>query len=390
MKSKNTISKNVFALGFVSFFNDFASEMVYPIIPLFLTGFLGVPVSLIGLIEGIAESSASLFKMLFGWLSDKLHIRKDFVATGYSFSTFSKILIGLAGSWPLVLLGRFVDRLGKGIRTSARDALITESTDPESRGRAFGFHRALDTAGAVVGPLVAILLIHLFNNNLRPIFFVAFIPGFLGVLLLIFFVKDIRGKKDAKSFNFRLQDLNPSFKIFLLISVVFALGNSSDAFLILRAKNLGIGISLTVFAYVLYNITYAAFSYPAGIISDKVGRRRVLAIGFVIFSIVYLLFGLTKSSWLIWLLFPIYGIYMAQTDGVGKAYISDLVEKEKLGTAFGIYQMATGICAFFSSLIAGLLWSKVSPSAPFYFGSFLALVSVVIFVFIHKNRRFNF
>jgi len=388
MKNKFGISKNVFVLGLVSFFNDVASEMIYPIVPIFLTSVLGAPIAIVGLIEGIAESTASILKVISGWLSDKWRKRKPFIIIGYSFSAISKILLGLAYSWPFVLLARFIDRFGKGTRTSSRDALITESSEDKVRGRAFGFHRTLDTLGAVVGPLLALLAIHFLDNDFRLIFFLAFIPAFIGILLLLFFVQE--KKKEANSlnvFHFNWRELNPSFKIFLFISLIFALGNSSDAFLILRAKNLGLSLSLAVLAYVLFNFTYAIFSTPAGFIADKFGPRKVLLAGFLLFSIVYLLFGLVHSSLLLWLLFPIYGIFMALTEGVGKAYISNLVPQEKIGTAFGVYQTTIGLGTFFASLIAGLLWTYLNVSTPFIFGSMMALISAVLFIVLGKKIK---
>jgi len=386
--SKFGISKNVFVLGLVSFFNDVASEMIYPLVPIFLTSVLGAPVAIVGLIEGIAESTASVLKVVSGWLSDKWRKRKPFVVAGYSFSAISKILLSLAFSWPFVLIARFVDRFGKGTRTSARDALITESSENSIRGRSFGFHRSLDTLGAVVGPLIALLAIHFLDNKFRLIFFLAFIPAFIGILLLLFFVKE--KKKEANSspaFHFNWRNLDHSFKIFLLISFIFALGNSSDAFLILRAQNLGLSLILVVLAYVLFNFTYAIFSIPAGIISDKIGPKKVLLGSFLLFSAVYLFFGLAHSSLFLWFLFPVYGIYMALTEGVGKAYISNLVLREKSGTAFGVYQTAIGLCTFFASLIAGLLWTYIDVSAPFIFGSIIAVISAFLFVVLEKKVK---
>jgi MFS family permease len=388
MKNKFGISKNVFVLGLVSFFNDVASEMIYPIVPIFLTSVLVVPVAIVGLIEGIAESTASILKFVSGWLSDKFQKRKPFVVLGYSFSAISKIFLSLAHSWPFVLFARFIDRFGKGTRTSARDALIAESSENLVRGRSFGFHRALDTLGAVVGPLIALLAIHFLDNKFRLIFLLAFIPAFIAILLLIFLVKEKKKELISPStFHFNWRNLDPSFKIFLLISFIFALGNSSDAFLILRAQNLGLSVSLVVLAYVLFNFTYALFSTPAGIISDKIGPKKVLLTGFLLFSAVYLFFGLTHSSLFLWLLFPIYGIYMALTEGVGKAYISNLIPQEKTGTAFGVYQTTIGLCTFFASLIAGLLWTYIGVSAPFIFGSLMAVISAFLFVILGKKIK---
>jgi len=382
------ISKNVFVLGLVSFFNDVASEMIYPLVPIFLTSVLAAPVAIVGLIEGVAESTASILKVISGWLSDKWQKRKPFVVLGYSFSAISKILLGLAYSWPFVLLARFIDRFGKGTRTSARDALITESSEASVRGKSFGFHRALDTLGAVIGPLIALLAIHFLDNKFRLIFFLAFIPAFIGILLLLFFIKEKEKRANSSpAFHFNWRNLDPSFKIFLLISFIFALGNSSDAFLILRAQNLGLSLILVVLAYVLFNFTYAIFSTPAGIISDKIGPKKVLLTGFLLFSAVYLFFGLARSSLLLWFLFPIYGIYMALTEGVGKAYISNLVPQEKTGTAFGIYQTTIGLTTFFASLIAGLLWTYIDVRLPFIFGSLMAIISAFLFIILEKGAK---
>lgn len=381
LKNNFGIPRNVFALGWVSFFNDLASEMIYPIVPIFLTSFLGVPVAIVGVIEGIAESTASILKVFSGWLSDRFQRRKPFVISGYSLSTLSKIILGLSYSWPFVLIARFLDRFGKGIRTSARDSLITESCPENIRGKSFGFHRALDTLGAVFGPLAAILFLAIFNNNIRLIFYIAFIPGLIGIILLLIFVRE--KKKNALCFSdlkLKWRDVNPSFKIFLLISIIFSIGNNSDAFLILRAQNLGLAIKVTIFAYVLFNLTYALFSIPAGIIVDKIGAKRVLILGLIIFSLVYFSLGLINKSLFIWLLFPVYGIYMALTEGVGKAYISLLVPQEKSGTAFGIYQTSIGICSFFSSLIAGVMWNYINVRVPFFFGSITALISAILFI----------
>lgn len=386
--NKNGISRNVRMVGLVSFFNDFASEMVYPIVPIFLTSVLGAPVSAVGLIEGIAESIASLLKAITGRMSDKLKKRKIFVVFGYSFSTISKVILGFASLWPVVFLGRFVDRFGKGVRTSARDALISESSTESNRGRSFGYHRAMDTLGAVVGPLSALLLLHYFIDNLRVIFFIAFIPGLIGVILLLAFVREtpisIFNKPSQK---LSWKNLDASFKIFLFISFIFAIGNSSDAFLILRAQNLGLSVTMVVLAYVLFNFTYALLSVPAGILSDKIGPRKILFSGFILFGIVYLFFGLVQSSAMLWVLFPVYGCYMALTEGIGKAYIANMVSHEESGTIFGIYQTVIGLCTFFASLIAGLLWDNIGVSAPFVFGGVTAFISAFLFFALEKSRR---
>ena len=387
MKNKLGISKNVFVLGLVSFFNDVASEMIYPIVPIFLTSVLQAPASIVGLIEGIAESTASLLKAFSGWFSDKFKKRKIFITGGYSLSTFAKLIIGLAKTWPFVLIGRFIDRFGKGIRTSTRDALIAESSDEATRGRAFGFHRALDTLGAVIGPLAAIFLINFLGDNLRPIFFFAFIPGVIAILLLIIFVKEKRVETTKTVLpKFSLKNLSPSFKVFLICSIIFAIGNSSDTFLILKAKSLGLTTTLAILAYALFNLFYAVFSTPAGILSDKIGPRKLLFVGFILFALIYFLFGINQSSVFIWPLFIFYGFYMALTEGVGKAYVSLIGEKEMMATSLGVYQMAVGISTFFASLIAGLLWTYVDSRMPFIFGGIMAAIAAILFVVLERKN----
>lgn len=388
MEKKSQIPKNVIVLGLVSFFNDVASEMVYPIVPIFLTSVLGAPVALVGLIEGIAECTASLLKVFSGWLSDKVQKRKIFAVYGYSLSTISKLIIGVALSWPTVLLGRFIDRFGKGIRTSARDALISESATKGNVGKAFGFHRALDTAGAVFGPLAAILLInHFGSNNLRPIFYIALIPGIIGVILLLIFVKEKGAASKNNQLQFNLANLTPAYKTFLVVSAIFALGNSSDVFLILRAQSLGLSTTFTVLAYVVFNLVYSILSYTAGSLSDKIGPRKLLVSGFFLFAIVYLLFGINKSTTWVWFLFALYGVYMAISEGISKAYIAQIASPEVIATSFGAYQTINGVCTFFSSLIAGLLWSNVSPSAPFIFGASMAVIAGMIFIIVGNGIK---
>lgn len=387
MNSKGKISKNVVVLGLVSFFNDLASEMIYPIVPIFLTSVLGAPVLLVGLIEGIAESTASLLKVFSGWLSDRAQKRKGFVVSGYSLSTVSKLLIGAAAGWQMVLAGRFLDRFGKGIRTSARDALIAENSTEEDVGRAFGLHRTLDTAGAVLGPLVAILLMNRFGSgNLRPIFYIAFIPGAVGVALLALVVKEKKAASKASPPQFKLYSLTPGYKAFLAASAIFALGNSSDAFLILKAQSLGLSATSTVLAYVVFNLVYSLLAYSAGALSDRVGPRKLLGLSFFLFAGIYLLFGINSSAGWIWALFALYGVYMALTEGVSRAYITQVASREVIATSFGAYQTIIGICTFFSSLVAGLLWSRIGPSAPFVFGAVLAVAAGAVFALTGRRQ----
>ena len=374
------IPKNVFVLGLVSFFNDIASEMIYPIVPIFLTSVLQVPVSIIGLIEGVAEVTASIMKFIFGYISDKTAKRKLFVTGGYGLSAASKALMGLAYSWPFVLFSRFIDRFGKGVRTSARDALLLQNSTSQNKGFIFGFHRAMDSAGAIVGPLIALVLLYFLEENIRLVFFLAFISSAIGVILLILFIRE--KKKTAKekkfSFSFKWKDINPKFKFFLLISIIFGLGNSSDAFLILRAQSLGFSAFLVTLAYVFYNVSQTIFSTPAGSLADKIGARRVYGIGLLIFAAVYLSFAVINDPIWIWIIFPIYGVYIAFTDGVSKAYIAQYIEEKESGTYFGIYQTGIALSAFFASFLSGILWTKFGPSATFFYGSAMAILALLI------------
>ncbi len=386
---KPRLPKNVWAMGLVSFFNDIASEIIYPIVPIFLTVVLAAPVAIVGFIEGIAEATASILKVFSGWFSDRVGRRKPLVVFGYTLSSVSKLLMALATTWPFVLVARFTDRFGKGSRVAARDALIVESVSPELRGRAFGLNRALDSAGAVVGPLLALLLIAVFHDSFRTIFFIAAIPAFIGVGLLITLVKDVRRPENRLHHPIHfanMKQLDDSLKMFLLVSAVFAIGNSSDAFLILRAKNLGLSTVLAVAAYVLFNISYSVFSYPAGVLSDKIGAKRIMAVGFALFTIVYAGMALVQESFWLWVLFPIYGIYMALTDGVSRAFIASKVQPAMSGTALGLQQTIVGIGAFVASLAAGFLWQK-SPSLPFWLGSVMAFIALIIFLSYRKRVK---
>jgi MFS family permease len=385
MEAKTTQSvlhnKNVVALGLVSLLNDFASEMAYPIIPIFLTVALGTPVAAVGLIEGVAEATASILKVFSGRLSDRLRNRKYFTASGYLLSSISKAVLSLAGSWMAVFGARFMDRFGKGIRTAARDALIADSTVEGMRGAAFGLHRAMDTAGAIIGPLTALALLSIFQNQFSLIFLLAAIPAFIGVCVLVIVVREPvhEVKAQLRPLTFSLSHFGPAFRRFLIVSVLFSLGNSSDAFLILRSQNLGYSTQSTVLLYVVFNCVYSLLSYPFGKMSDRFGARRVLVASLFVFAAVYLGFGLAADRLLLWMLFPAYGVFMAMNEGISKAYIADLVPSEERGTAIGLFYTATGVATFFSSLAAGLLWNYLGASSPFIVGGVLAALAGLLF-----------
>jgi len=378
----------VWLLSFVSLLNDTASEMLYPVMPIFITQILGAPVFVVGIIEGIAEGSASLFKTFFGFWSDEIQRRKPFVIGGYAASAVSKIIIALSYSWPWVLIGRIVDRMGKGARTGARDALLLEATDKTDKGFIFGFHRAMDTTGAVIGPTIALILLFLFHNNIRLILFVAVIPAFLSLVLFIW-VKEARKKLQTSKIKLSLsiKSFPPQLKMLLFGLCVFSLGNSSDSFLILRAKNLGLSLVLIISAYILYNICYALSSTPAGAIADKIGTKKVFITGIIIFTLVYLGFALDKSGIFVWPLFAIYGFYIGLTDGVSKAMVGSLVGEEQAGTAYGVLNTITSLFTLLASVIGGFLWSLYSPSATFYFAVICAAISIPIFLLIKPQAR---
>ncbi len=380
-KLKSSIPRNVWFLSFISLFNDTASEMLYPVMPIFLTHVLGAPVFVVGLIEGTAEGSAAIFKTIFGYLSDKLGKRKPFVVAGYGASAVSKLIIAAAYAWPIVFLGRFTDRFGKGLRTGARDALLLEATTKDNKGFIFGFHRSMDTAGAVIGPIIALVLLKYFGNDIRLILYIAAVPAFLGIILFIF-VKEAKTKMQTTKTKLSLSitSLPKKLQIFILGLAIFSLGNSSDAFLILRAKGLGLSLVLVISAYILYNLVYALASTPAGEISDRIGAKKVFILGTAIFAAVYLGFALNINPKLIWPLFAVYGFYIALTDGVSKAIIGGLVQKDQSATAYGVVTTVTSFFTLLSSVIGGFLWSVISPAATFYFAAICALVSIPIFL----------
>lgn len=354
------LPRNVVVLSWVSFFQDAASEMLYPIFPLFITVTLGAPASALGLIEGIAEGTASVGKALSGRLADRFR-RRPLIALGYGISSAAKPLIGLAHVWPVALAGRFVDRVGKGLRTSPRDALLAADTPAAIRGRAFGFHRAADTAGAVVGPLLGLALYEALDHRLRPLFFFAAIPAFVSVALIAR-VREHEPEPEpgaaADPPHRPPRALPTRYWRVVGVLAVFGLANFSDALLILRARELGLGFVAIIVVYTIYNAAYAALSLPAGIVSDRIPRQLVYGVGLLVFALAYLGLGLARSSGWVWVLLPLYGAYTALTDGVGKAWVADLLPEELLGTGLGLFQGIAGGCALIASVWAGLAWGR--------------------------------
>ena len=401
---RRALTPNVLRLGLVSFFADVSSEMLYPLMPLFLTVTLGAPVLVVGLIEGIAEATAALLKTVSGRIADRTGRRLELVFGGYSLSALARPLIALAQSWPIVLVARLLDRTGKGFRSAPRDAILAESTDPALRGSAFGWHRAMDTLGAVVGPLLALWLLGLAGGDLRTVIALATIPGLIGALLVLT-VSDpgrrrwraegaageeagLEGSSTGQAGRGRLRwsAVPYRFKLYLSAWLPFVLVNSSDVFLILRAKQLGFSTSAVVGVYTLYNLVYALASVPFGHLSDGLGRRRVLVGGMLTFAAVYAGFSVATQTWQVVVLFAVYGLYIAATDGVGKAFAVDLVPRELTATSLGLLGTLTGVMTLAASAIAGALWDWVGPQAPFVFGAVGALLSALLFAFLPGLR----
>ncbi|MGC8873516.1 MAG: MFS transporter [Chloroflexia bacterium] len=381
--------RNILALGLVSFLTDISSEMTLTLLPLFLADTLGVKTAIIGLIEGIAESTATLLKLVSGWVSDRLRRRKALAVLGYGLSSLSKPLLYFANAWLPVLGIRFADRVGKGLRTAPRDALVADSAEENAHGRAFGLHRALDTAGAVWGTGIAAIVIFLSQQGAQilnratyqRLVLVGMVPGLLAVLLLLALVREVRPRvTTAQLPRLSLRGYERRFYVFLASVVLFTLGNSSDAFLLLRARNLGLSavqVALMVFAF---NALYSLLSMPLGALSDLIGRRRVILLGWGVYGLIYLGFARACAGWQVALLYIFYGLYYAAFEGTSRALVADVVpESARRGTAYGLYHFAVGVTAFPASLIAGLLWQTIAPPAPFYFGASLALAAVLLF-----------
>jgi len=376
---KKKIPSNVKFLGLVSFFNDSASEMIYPLLPVFLTSYLGAGTAIVGLIEGIAESISSLSKLISGWLSDLWKKRKIIVIGGYGLSSLSRPIIGITTSWAQVLSLRFVDRLGKGIRTSPRDALLIDSVSEKERGKAFGFQRAFDHLGAVVGPIIAFTLLKAFHLNLRIVFLLAILPSIMILVLLIFFVKEkFPLGAVSKRLNLKEVKFSSRFKFYLATLVVFTLGNSSDAFLILKAKEAGVTVGFLPLIWMGHNFIKAISAYPSGALSDKLGRKKIIIFGWLIYSLVYIGFAFSTGYLSIIALFLLYGLVFGTTEGVEKAFVADLVPEKIRATGYGVFNFVVGITLFPASLITGILWQKFSSKVALLTGAILAFIACLM------------
>lgn len=389
------LPRNVWIMSITSLLNDVSSEMLLNVLPFFLANILGVRTAVIGLIEGVAETTASLLKIVFGALSDKLRKRKPFTVVGYSLSAFTKPLLYFAAAWGWVLGVRVADRIGKGIRTAPRDALIADSIDKGQRGLAFGIHRASDTLGAFLGLGIAAVIIWLTQSQallltrstFQLIVLVSIIPGVLAVIVLALGAVEVTGSGngvETKRLSFR--EMDSRFKSFLFVIVLFTLGNSSDAFILLRGQERGLSMLQVMGMSLTFNAVYTVFAGPLGALSDRIGRRKLMVGGWLAYGLVYLGFAFSNSGWQVWALFALYGLYYAATEGTAKALVADLVPESSRGTAYGLFNAAIGITALPASLIAGLLWQGAGSwtgfgaGAPFLFGSVMALLAGLLFL----------
>jgi len=382
------ITRNVFLLGLVSLFTDVSSQMVFPLIPLFLITVLGTGAYAVGIVEGAAETTASLLKVVSGYWSDKIKRRKPFVLFGYSLSAITKPLFAFATIWSFVLFVRVAERIGKGLRTAPRDAIVAESSDESVRGKAYGFHRAMDGIGSVSGAALAFLLLPILGY--RNIFLFAFIPGIIAVFVILFIKekKTPAKKEEPKEISIKLsfKELPMNLKLFIIVSSIFALGHFGYAFLLLRAVDIGLADYTAILLYILFYIVYTVCAIPSGILSDKIGRKPVLRAGYALFGITSLGLVFTSNIYSILLLFVTYGIFYAMIDGAQRAFVVDLAPEHLKATALGTFHTAIGLVALPGGYIAGLLWDKISPETTFIYGLTLAIISLVLFTFVNKNK----
>jgi MFS family permease len=383
------IAGNVLILGLVSFLTDFSSEMIYPLLPVFLTTVLGAGPAFLGVIEGVAESTASLLKLFSGIASDRVLDRKKLVLSGYGISSCARPFIAAATGPLAVLFIRFADRVGKGIRTSPRDALIADSADPAIRGKAYGFHRSMDHAGAIAGPLTATLLLAYCTTDLRTVFWLSAIPGVLAVLLIIFKVREVARKKGPSNGRFLRLFPRGKLRAYILVLFLFTLGNSSDAFLLLKAGQLGVTPVMIPILWAFFHVVKMSASMPFGALSDRMGRRGIIVAGWSVYALTYAGFSFASTELHVWLLFTFYGLFYGLTEGVEKAFLVDIAGREERGSAFGWFNFAVGIGALPASLIFGCIWQGVGPDAAFGFGAGMAALAAVLLLLFVKPAIAN-
>ena len=382
LKSLKSLPRTVWLLGVISLVNDAASDMIYPLVPLYLTSVLMAGPKALGLIEGIAEAVSSVLKLAAGVLSDRSRKIKYWVVAGYGIAGIARPLLAFATSWTGALACRVADRIGKGLRTAPRDALLTLSVRPDQRGLAFGFHRAMDNFGAVLGPLIAAALLAL-GMPLKQVILCAFIPAAI-VLWLALTVPEPEHPPESKPvpFSWNLREFPPAFKRYLVVIGLFMLGNSSNMFLLLRAREIGIGEAEVPLLWALVSFVAAVFSTPLSALSDRIERRTMIVVGWSIYALLYLLFGLMPGKpWLLWPMFAAYGVFLAATEGVEKALVADMVPKGQAGTAFGWYNLVVGIALLPASAIFGWLWAALSPLSAFAFGAACAVLAALLLRF---------
>jgi MFS family permease len=393
------LPRNVFAISLVSLLNDASSEIIYPLLPVFLSMTLGASPGIVGLIEGAAESISSLLKLFAGHFSDRHGKRKAFVVFGYTLSSFTRPLLAFAGTWPQVLGLRLADRVGKGVRSSPRDAMIADTVRVEERGLAFGFHRAMDHTGAVIGPLIGYLLVLLFAadrnaptaGDFTRIFLMASIPALAAVVVVAFFVRESQKQTSAadtpdQPARLSLRGFDSNFKRFLVLVALFTLSNSSDAFLLLRAQSTGVSIVAIPLLWAMLHVSKVVSSIFGGDLSDRLGRRRLIVSGWILYAAVYAGFAFVSNSVSVWILFLIYGIYFGLAEGAEKALVADLVRPEQRGTAFGLYNLAFGITVLPASLLMGGLWDWRGPRTAFLVSAILGASAALLLMFLVKAR----
>lgn len=388
---KNKKSRNVFYVGLLSFFGGISQDIFVPILPLYLSGVLGLSKEVIGLSEGLVTSGASIFKIISGYLTDTFGKKKPIIFLGYFFSFVARPLLAFTTLGGAVLGLRFLDGVGKGMKDSPKDALIADSTETATRGKSFGIARALDTMGSVAGPLFLFGLLYLLRDSILKyhiILLVTAVPLLFTLAILVWKVREVPVEEKTLGTVLRTP-LPRSFYFFIGTTILFGLGNSSTAFLILRAQNVGVTLLAIPLVYALFNFVYASASIPFGSLSDRIGREKVIILGWLAFAISYAGFAVANSKYQIWLLFAFYGLYYATTEGVAKAFVADMVPADHRGRAYGIYNTAVGLVSLPASFAAGFLWDKINPSAPFYFGAGMALLATIVFITLHRKTIYR-